>query len=91
MKTFSLFAIALFMFQFTFGQAVRDRNVIPVAVNLNQVLRMTINNGGNIEFNFNTIDQYKTGISGDQATSSSAGTATSNPMYVTDFVIASST
>jgi hypothetical protein len=65
-----------------FGQAVSDRNVIPVAVNLNQVLRMTITNGGNIEFVFNTIDQYEDGISG--AVSAAA-------IYQTDFTVASST
>jgi len=91
MKKITFLAIAVFLFQFSFGQAVRDRNVIPVAVNLNQVLRMTISNGGNIEFTFNTINQYKDGISGDQATSGSSGTATANPMYVTDFIVASST
>ncbi len=91
MKKLLLIPVALLIFQISFGQAVRDRNVIPVAVNLNQVLRMTISNGGNIEFTFNTIDQYKLGISGDQATSASAGVAASDPMYVTDFVVASST
>ena len=68
----------------SFGQAIKDREVIPVAVNLNQVLRMTVHDGGNIEFNFNTIDQYKNGISAE------AG----NPgdgMYVTNFTVASST
>ena len=49
------------------AQAVRDRNVIPVAVNLNQVLRMSIYDGGNIEFVFNTIDDYRDGLSGDAA------------------------
>lgn len=73
------------------AQAVRDRNVIPVAVNLNQVLRMTITNGGNIEFTFNSIDDYRYGLSGDAGTSGSANPATSDPMYVTDFTIASST
>lgn len=73
------------------AQAVRDRNVVPVAVNLNQVLRMTITNGGNIEFTFNSIDDYRDGLSGDAATSASANPATSNPMYITDFTIASST
>ncbi|MCB0431398.1 MAG: hypothetical protein H6585_10455 [Flavobacteriales bacterium] len=75
----------------TFGQAVRDRNVVPVAVNLNQVLRMTITNGGNIEFVFNTIDDYKNGLSGDAATSTSANPATSDGFYQTDFTVASST
>lgn len=73
------------------SQAVRDRNVIPVAVNLNQVLRMSITNGGNIEFTFNTIDDYRDGLSGDAATSASANPATSDPMYITNFTIASST
>ena len=73
------------------SQAVSDRNTIPVAVNLNRVLRMSVNTGGNIEFTFNTIAQYKNGISGDFATSSSAGTAAANPMYVTSFTVAAST
>ncbi len=90
-KNLLLVSLSLFIFQLGFSQAISDRNVIPVAVNLNQVLRMAISNGGNIEFTFNTIDQYKNGISGDQATSVSAGTATSDPMYVTDFTVASST
>ena len=66
-----------------FGQAVKDRNVIPVAVNLNEVLRMTITNGGNIEFVFNTIDDYKTGLS--ESTKGGAG------FYETDFTVSSST
>ncbi len=74
-----------------FSQAVKDRQVIPVAVNLNQVLRMTITNGGNIEFVFNSIDDYRLGLSGDAATSGSANPASSDPFYVTDFTVASST
>jgi hypothetical protein len=74
-----------------FSQAVRDRNVIPVAVNLNQVLRMTISDGGNIEFTFNTINDYRLGLSGDAATSGSANATASNPMYITQFTVASST
>ena len=73
------------------AQAVRDRNVIPLAVNLNQVLRMSITDGGNIEFTFNSIDDYRFGLSGDAGTSGSANPATSDPMYVSNFVIASST
>jgi hypothetical protein len=67
-----------------FGQAVKDRNVIPVAVNLNQVLRMTITNGGNIEFVFNTINDYKNGLSAASATTPGA-------VYETDFTVSSST
>lgn len=86
------FILSLVIFgQLAFGQAVKDRNVIPVAVNLNQVLRMTITNGGNIEFVFNSIDDYKFGLSADQAVlqnaqdpeviagGSSANPATSGP------------
>jgi hypothetical protein len=65
------------------AQAVKDRNVIPVAVNLNQVLRMTITNGGNIEFVFNTVEDYRNGLS--------SATVGSGAMYTTDFTVASST
>ena len=80
------------------SQAVSDRNTIPVAVNLNRVLRMSVNTGGNIEFTFNTIQQYKDGISGDRATSiagttppGTSGSVAANPMYITSFTIAAST
>jgi len=72
-----------------FSQAVKDRQVIPVAVNLNQVLRMTITNGGNIEFVFNSIDDYRDGLSGDAATSG-ANPVTAEGFYQTDFTVASS-
>lgn len=91
MKKLVLFVSAGLIISTTFGQAVRDRNVIPVAVNLNQVLRMTISNGGNIEFVFNSIDDYKNGLSGDAATSVSSNPATSNNFYQSTFSIASST
>ena len=74
-----------------YAQAVKDRQVVPVAVNLNQVLRMTITNGGNIEFVFNSIDDYRDGLSGDAATSASANPATSDAFYQTDFTVSSST
>jgi hypothetical protein len=89
MKKSSLILIMLFCGFTAFAQAVKDRNVIPVAVNLNQVLRMTITNGGNIEFVFNTIDDYKNGLSS-QAASAAANPATSVNFYKTDFNVASS-
>ena len=46
----------------TNAQAVRDRGIIPVAVNLNLVLRLEIVDGGNIEFVFNTINDYQIGM-----------------------------
>jgi len=70
------------------AQAVRDRNVIPVAVNLNQVLRMSIYDGGNIEFVFNTIDDYRNGLSGSAA---AANDAASIGFYQSSFTISSST
>lgn len=90
-KVFFLVASALLLSSTSNAQAVSDRNVIPMAVNLNQVLRMSITDGGNIEFTFNSIDDYRFGISGDAATSSSANPASSNPMYSSNFIIASST
>lgn len=83
MKKVNFLAIMLFCGLTAFGQAVKDRNVIPVAVNLNQVLRMSISNGGNIEFVFNTINDYKAGLSG--------ATASTGAMYETDFSVSSST
>ncbi len=74
-----------------FAQAVKDRQVIPVSVNLNQVLRMTITNGGNIEFVFNSIDDYRNGLSADALTSVSANPGTSEDFYQTDFTVSSST
>jgi len=104
MRKSSLVAMMLFFGLAAFSQAVKDRNVIPVAVNLNQVLRMTITNGGNIEFVFNTIDDYKNGLSAEVvapvaaavgppvviANTVQANPATSMSFYKTDFTIASS-
>lgn len=84
MKKTSILVAVLFCGLAAFGQAVKDRNVIPVAVSLNQVLRMTITNGGNIEFVFNTINDYKNGIS---ALRGNPG----DGMYITDFTVSSST
>ena len=90
MKKIKLVAALLFVGVTVFAQAVKDRNIIPVAVSLNQVLRMTITNGGNIEFVFNTIDDYKNGISS-EAASASANPSTAYGMYKTDFTVSSST
>jgi len=46
----------------SYAQAVDDRAVIPVAVTLNSILRLNVKAGGNIEFKFNTLEQYQTGI-----------------------------
>ena len=85
MRKISMVAVILLSAATVFGQAVKDRNVIPVAVNLNQVMRMTITNGGNIEFVFNTINDYKNGIS-----AATIG-GTTGVMYETNFTVSSST
>jgi hypothetical protein len=90
MKRINFVGVLLLCSFSLFSQAVKDRSVIPVAVNLNQVLRMTITNGGNIEFVFNTIDDYKNGLSSEVA-SASANPATSQSLYKTDFSVSSST
>jgi hypothetical protein len=87
MKFVKVFAL-VFISSSMFGQAVRDRNVVPVAINLNQVLRMSIYDGGNIEFVFNTIDDYRDGLSGAAA---AANALTSIGFYQTSFTVASST
>jgi hypothetical protein len=60
------------------AQPVSDHAVVPVAVTLNQILRLNVTNGGNIEFVFNTISDYDLGIANSAA-------------YDTDITIASST
>ncbi len=87
--TLSLTIVLVFAGVSSQAQSVRDRNVIPVAVNLNQVLRMSIYDGGNIEFVFNTIDEYRNGLSGDAA--GAANDATSAGFYQSSFTISSST
>ena len=77
------------------SQAVSDRTTVPLAVNLNQVLRLNILNGGNIEFTFNTIAQYKTGINSSTApalqnAATALGGAGAGGFYMTQFTVASS-
>ncbi|MFP3860751.1 MAG: hypothetical protein ACLFUW_08005 [Bacteroidales bacterium] len=64
----------------SFSQAVDDRAVVPVSVTLNSILRLNVESGGNIEFNFNTLEQYESGISG----------IGENDQYSTKLTIASS-
>lgn len=90
-KNLSLFVAFVLLGATAFGQAVKDRQVVPVAVSLNQVLRMNITNGGNIEFVFNSIDDYELGLSADQLASTSANTIAAEGFYQTDFTVSSST
>lgn len=71
-------AIALIVTGSTFAQPISDRAVIPLGVTLQQILRIGIVNGGNVEFVFNTIDDYKNGIQ-------------NSSFYDTRFTVASST
>ena len=75
---FTALAITLITFS-TFAQPVSDRAVIPVAVTLNQILRLNVFNGGNVEFVFNNMNDYKNGLT------NGAG------QYQTDISVASST
>ena len=95
MKKLMLSLFAFGIISTGISQAVSDRNTIPVGVNLNKVLRLTINSGGNIEFTFNTIDQYKDGISGATVGVAAGGAALAGvglgAMYMTNFTVSSST
>ena len=55
-------AIALVITGSAFAQPVSDRAVVPIGVTLVQILRIHVTNGGNIEFVFNDINDYKNGI-----------------------------
>ena len=79
-----MFGVLVFAPNEVKAQPVSDRAVIPVAITLNQVLRLNITNGGNIEFVFNQIGQYTSGIN-------AGGTGSNAPFYTTEFDIASST
>ena len=94
MKKLILAFLAFGIFSSGISQAVSDRTTVPLAVNLNQVLRLNILNGGNIEFTFNTIDQYINGINtaaaGLQNTATALGGAGAGGFYMTQFTVASS-
>ncbi len=77
MKKLNLLFIGLFLAAATLAQPVVDNAIIPVAVNLNSILRLNVTSGGNIEFTVNTIDQYQDGIS-------------NSTRYTTSFTVASS-
>jgi len=61
-KTIITSAIALIITGSAFAQPVSDRAVIPLGVTLQQILRIAVTNGGNVEFVFNTIGDYNVGI-----------------------------
>ena len=82
MKKYVVLFMLIFMgYQLSsFAQAVDDRAVVPLSVTLNSILRLNIESGGNIEFNFNTLNQYQNGIN----------TSYDNDLYQTRLTVASS-
>jgi hypothetical protein len=64
MKRIALLLVGSFFLiaNVSFSQGIDDRAVIPVAVTLNSILRLNVTSGGNIEFNFNTLNDYTNGI-----------------------------
>ncbi|MGE0079189.1 MAG: hypothetical protein AB7S48_15125 [Bacteroidales bacterium] len=69
--------------QFCFGQAVQDNATIPVSVTLNSILRLNVTSGGNIQFVFNTMDQYANGIANTPGTTTTFTVASSRDYNVT--------
>ena len=82
MKKYAILIMILFMgyHASSYAQAVDDRAVVPLSVTLNSILRLNIESGGNIEFNFNTLEQYQNGIN----------SSLSSDQYATLLTVASS-
>jgi hypothetical protein len=80
-KHIYLLIILFGLLQYRAEAQVTEQAFVPVIVDVSQILRMNIVSGGNIEFVFNSIEDYRNGISG------VAGSST----YITQFNIASST
>ena len=72
-------------------QVVRDDEQIIANVNLTQILRVNITNGGNINFSFNSINDYKNGV-GAVSSASAVGASSNNStsFFRTDFSVSSS-
>ena len=77
-KTILSSAIALIISGAAIAQPVSDRAVVPLGVTFQQILRIHVTDGGNIEFVFNDINDYKLGIP-------------NSAFYTTNVVIAAST
>ncbi|MBN2757987.1 MAG: hypothetical protein JXR51_12490 [Bacteroidales bacterium] len=56
------FLSLLFIGQMAVAQPIQDNAVIPMSITLNSILRLNIVSGGNIEFAFNTITDYASGL-----------------------------
>ena len=68
MKKFFVSLAILAISAVSFAQPISDRAVVPVAVSLNQILRLQILYGGNVEFVFADLNDYKAGITGTRFT-----------------------
>ena len=63
MKKLMTFFIAIVIGSISINaQPVSHQAVIPMAVSLNSILRLNVTSGGNIEFAFNTITDYTSGV-----------------------------
>ena len=80
MKRLILLMAGLLTTGTVFSQAIDDRAVIPVSITLNSILRLNVTSGGNIEFNFNTLEDFQNGLN--EGAVSAA--------YQTSFTVASS-
>lgn len=82
MRKLLLGAAMLLMVQMSFGQMVSDNATIPVSVTLNAILRLNVVSGGNIQFVFNTMDQYTGGIENTLGTTTTFTVASSRAFTV---------
>jgi TRAP-type mannitol/chloroaromatic compound transport system substrate-binding protein len=83
MKKINLLLIAIGIAFSGFAQAVSDNATIPLSVTLNTILRLNVTSGGNIEFAFNTIEDYENGISNTTRYTTTFTVASSNDFDVT--------
>ena len=60
------------------AQPVSDNAVIPMAITVNSILRLSVVDGGNIEFVFNTLNDINTGLSGARYSTSVTVASSSN-------------
>jgi len=82
MKKLTLGLSALLFSLISFGQTVQDNATIPVSVTLNSILRLQVTTGGNIQFVFNTMDQYSNGIGNTAGTTTTFNVASSTTYAV---------